>query len=366
MLVNQLLRQLPNILFFTEVKRCRRKRISPNTILFPVIWITNRCNLRCKMCDRWKTEKEEEGNELSTREWYSFGDSARDMHAAIITITGGEPFLRQDIFDIIKYFRKQGIASHVCTNGTLLNEVMINKLKDAKLNSISISVDSDCAQLHNEIRGTNCFDIVVNGIKLLRRVMPKLKIGINCVISKKNFRNIYQMVSFAEKLGVNQIKFDPIHTNLMHREKNLSSFDGFLFTKDDLPELRFELNKLIKALSQSKLLTVSTFFLKGIVNLYNGQFRKIPCYAGYISCAIDPFGRVSPCDNFDGNESLRNKSLEEIWKSSSFQRLRQKVHNCTSKCWDTTHTELSIRCSLRRFIQEFGQILKEIGFYFSK
>jgi len=317
------------------------------------------------MCDQWKTDPDILSQELSNREWSSFIDSASRMHAAVIVVTGGEPLLRADIFDIIKYIHKKGIASHVCTNGTLLNELIVNRIKDSELNTISISLDSYCAEVHNQIRGVDCFDSVIRGIKLLRRTMPEIKIGINYLISKQNFRNMHRMIPFAEKLKVNQIKFDPIRTNLMYRKKNLSSFGDLLFNKDDLPELYLEIEKLLHAVSKTKLLTTSSTFMKGIINLFKGPPYRMSCYAGYISCAIDALGLVSPCDNFDGKENLRDKPFEEIWKSPAFQHLREKVHNCSSKCWDTTHTELNIRCSGWRFMKQFGQILKEIHFYFS-
>lgn len=365
MLKDKCLRQLKNIQYFIEVKRCRQQKVPPSGILFPIVWITNKCNLRCKMCDQWKTDPVLISQELSTQEWYSFVDSASRMHAVVIVITGGEPFLRKDIFGIIKFIRKKRISCHLCTNGTLLNKNTVDKLKDSGLNSISISLDSNCAEIHNEIRGVDCFDNVIGGIKLLKRMMPEIKIGINYVISKQNFRNMHQMIPFAEKLGVNQIKFGPIHTNLMHRKKSFSSFRNFLFVENDLPELRLEVDKLIYAASQTKLLTTSSTFMKAILNLYKNHPHRLRCYAGYISCAIDALGKVSPCDNFDGNENLRNKPLEEIWRSSSFQHLRNQVHDCASKCWDTTHTELNIRSSVWGFIREFNQTLKDMRFYFS-
>jgi len=348
---------------FLDVKICRNLKIAPKSILFPVIWITNKCNLQCRMCDQWNTDPALASEELSASEWYSFVDSARRMRAAVIVITGGEPFLREDLCGIIKYIRKKNIACHVCTNGTLLNKDTVNRLKGSGLNSITISLDSDCAEIHNQMRGADCFDGIVKGMGLLRRTVPEVNIGINCVITKRNFHNIWRMIPFAEKLGVDQIKFDPVHTNLMHRKKDLSSFAGLLFDKDDFPELRPEINKLIHAASQTKLLTNSPAFMKGILNLYGRRFRRLRCYAGYISCAVDALGRVSPCDNFDGCESLRSKPLEEIWKSPNFNSLREKVDNCNYGCWDSTHAELNIRCSTSGFLKEFSQILREMNYY---
>ncbi len=347
------------------VKKSRYLKLAPGSILFLVIWVTNKCNLRCKMCNQWKMDPAVLFQELSTQEWYSVIDSAVRMHTAVISLTGGEPLLRPDIFEIIDYIRKRGIACHLCTNGTMLNEATVDGLKHAKPNSISVSLDSDRAELHNALRGVDCFNTVVRGIKLLRQTIPEISIGINYLITRKNFHNMARMISFAEKLGANQVKFAPIHTNLMYKYKEPSSFGGLLFTEDDLPELQVELNKLIYAISQTKLYTNSRSFIKGILNLYNGEYRKLPCYAGYVSCVIDPLGEVFLCCGIDGNESVRNKPLEEIWKSSSFQKLRNQVHNCKRDCWDTTNTELNIRCSVKGFIEEFSQVLKDIRFYFS-
>ncbi len=353
-----------NFIWFIEAKHCRRLNIPSRSVLFPVIWITNKCNLRCRMCDQWKTPAEMASRELSTQEWFSFIDSAKLMHAAVIVITGGEPLLRPDIFEIIKYMRHKGISAHLCSNGTLINESVVAKLKDSNLNSISISLDSACAEEHNYLRGFDCFETVVRNIQMLKRKNSELNIGINCLITKINFRGISGMVAFAEGLGVQQIKFDLIHTNLMHRNKPISSFDGLLFNNEDLLELKREINKIKNLIPRKTLLINSRTFLKGIVD--NDNNKKIKCHAGYISCAVDALGGVSPCDNFDRCISLREKPLEEIWHSYSFQELRKKVHNCNISCWDTTHAELNIRCSNWGFLKELPQITKEIHFYNSQ
>jgi len=362
----RILKQLNRLSYFFNIKRCRRLRTSPNSILFPVVWVTNRCNLRCRMCNQWKTKEEDSTRELSTKEWFSFVDSARRMQAAVIVITGGEPLLREDLFDIIKYIRNNKIACHLCTNGTLLNGFNVRRLKDSGVNSVSVSLDSDCAQIHNKIRGTDCFDAVVKGIKLLRTFAPGLKIGINYVVTRINFRNLDRMFSFAQLLKVDQIKFDRVHTNLMHRGMSISNSAELIFNKDDLVSLKHEVGKLINVASKTKLLTNSRTFLEGMSVLSEAQASRLDCYAGYISCAVDAFGRVSPCDNFDGEENLRDKPLEKIWQSPSFRRLCQKVHNCDYLCWDTTHTELNIRCSGRYFVKELCQIIKETQFYLLK
>lgn len=352
-----------NTLHLLDIKRCRRRGTPPKSILFLILWVTNKCNQRCKMCDQWKTDPVTFSQELSTEEWYFVIDSAARMHTKITVISGGEPFLRPDIFQILGRIREKGMACHLCTNGTLLNRSAIEKLKSSPPTSITISLDSHRAEIHNELRGVDCFDTIVEGIHLLRKSIPNIKMGINHLLCRRNFRNIEHMIPFAKRLGVDQIKFEPIYTNLQHRHKPLETFKDLLFTKDDLPQLRAVIRKAILAASRAKLHTISSTFAKGIPHLYDGERPKWLCYAGYISCAIDPFGMVSPCRDMDGIESVRNKPLEEIWNSSSFQQLRQRVDNCTSNCWDTLNAELAIRCSGCGLLREFGQILKEFRYY---
>lgn len=359
--MNSLTRQFNNILHFINVKESYKAQVAPNSIFFPVIWITNQCNLRCRMCDQWKADEEEE---LTKEEWYAFIDSASRMNVKVIVITGGEPLMRSDIFDIIAYIRKKKVSCHLCSNGSLLNSIdIINKLKKSGLNSISVSLDSFSAEIYKNIRGIDCFDVAVGGIKLLKKNAPEIKVGINYLITRLNFFNLERMVYFAESLKVDQIKFDLVHTNLMHRNKPIFSFKGLLFTNDDLPKLKVEIGKLIIAASRSKLLTNSRTFLNGMLSASKSQQHKFECYAGYISCAIDAFGRVSPCDNFDGQDSLRNKSFEEIWKNTSFRQLCQKVKNCNENCWDSTHGEMNIRCSLKGLLKEIPQVIREQFFY---
>ena len=355
-----------NALRFLGLKMCRRFRLAPNSIPFLFLWVTNQCNLQCKMCDQWKIKKinnKSFSGELSTEEWLSVIDSAAKMHTLSINVTGGEPLLRPDIFQILERIHKKGMSSHLCTNGTLLNKATVEKLMHSSPTSISVSTDSHEAKIHNELRGKDCFYDAVSGLKLLKESIPKTKIGINHLICKKNFQDMSKMIPFAERLGADRLNIELIHTNLQHKNKPLESFKGLLFSKGDMPQLRLEVTEFMRAISKTNLKTLSKTYVDGIPRVFNGNNSMLPCYAGYVSCAIDPFGRVSPCEDVNGTESVRDKPLEDIWRVSSFQKLRKEVRTCTSNCWDTTHTELNIRCSMKGMVQEFGQILKDAKYY---
>lgn len=355
---------IKDIRYFAQAKACRASGRAPLAILFPVAWVTNRCNLQCKMCDQWKTPPDILAQELATKEWIGFVDSCARLHAAVVVITGGEPLLRSDIFEIIRRIRDRRMSSHLCSNGTLLDEKTVRALGESGLDSVSVSLDSYLPEVHNWMRGRDCFEAAVRGIGLLRKIAPRIRVGVNYVICKKNFQNLDRMLAFAEKLGVHQIKFDPVHTNLMHRKKPLVTFRELLFEPEDMPLLRAEVAKLMNAARHSQVLTNSRTFIRGIPALYlRDRHPALACYAGYISCAVDACGGVAPCDNFDPQETIREKPLEEIWRSASFEKMREAVVRCNCCCWDTTHAELNIRCRPAGLLKEFGQVFKEILFY---
>jgi len=359
------LKTLKYFLPFLQVLAARRWKFRPNNLFFPVIWVTNRCNLKCSICDQWRTPQSLIDQELKTEDWFQLIRSAKNLNAMVVVITGGEPLLRKDIFEILRYINSLDMNAHLITNGTLLSKHNIVNLKKSRVSSISISLDSFVPEVHNCIRGINCFDRIVDGIKNLNIIAPEIKLGINCVITKKNFRSIYKMVKFAENLGVDQIKFDLVHTNLMHKDKTKESFKNYIFKKDELPELELELEKLRNNLLKSKLITNSSYFLSNIITTYLSKGKRYDCYAGYISCAIDALGYVSVCDNFNGILNIKDKSLEQIWKSDTLKESRIVSCNCTNNCWDTTHGELNIICSMNWMFRDIGKVIKNFKFYFN-
>lgn len=332
-------------------------------LLFPVIWVTNRCNLRCIMCDQWKTAPEQKNLELSASQWCAFIDSLKKLGSAVLVITGGEPLLRSDTPDIIKYASARGIATHLCTNGSLLEERLIARLRESGLCSLSVSLDSDRADTHNLIRGTACFDRVVAGIRSLRALAPGIRTGVNCVINKHNYDHLVRLVDLAVSLGVQQLKFDLVHANLMHRNKDIRSFDAIAFKKDDLPALRAQVRRLKSALALTKLLTNSPAYLDHVGSSALSGVPRMACYAGYISCAVDPLGRVSACDQMPGALTITDVPMERIWFSREMAGQRRDVRRCAQRCWDSTHAELNIRCSLRYAAGSAGQWLREAGYY---
>lgn len=347
-------------------KGARMLQCGTGRLLFPVVWITNRCNLRCVMCDQWKSSPEEQRRELSAGQWCSFIDSLKKMRAKVFVITGGEPLLRGDTPDIIRYASDKQINTHLCTNGTLLDERAVVRLRDSGLGSLSVSLDSAEAATHDIIRGSVCQELVVEHIRLLRSIAPSVRVGINCVITRRNILGLSRLAGLAVSLGVHQIRFDLIHRNLKHRNRDVRAFDPIAFKESDAPLLRTQIGALKDVLSRTSLLTNSGVYLNKVTLSAGGAGQRLRCYSGYASCAVDPMGWVSACDQMSGARNITDIPMEEIWRSREFSEQRRAVRQCAQRCWDSFHAEMNIRFSTRYCFHTAARAVRETRYYLKR
>ncbi len=356
-----------NALTVTDVLVSRRLHTRPHFAPVLLLFITYRCNLRCRTCGVCLLEQEIVSvPELTLDEWKAVIDSAVKLRTVFVVISGGEPLLRPDVLiDLTKYASGRGIAVHICTNGVLIDRDYAARLGQSGAHTISISLEAPEPELHDRIRGRGNFERALNGIRLLREFAPNVNVGINHVITTENFRCMAEMVPFAESLGVRQLKFAPIHTNLLHKRKSLLQWGSLLFEHKDLEALAVELDRLRAAIARSRLLTTSPLFLARITDLYR-EPPRFRCLAGYATAAVDPVGMVAPCSDMKGVASVRDMPLEQIWRGRGLQEARRAVCHCDSPCWDTANAELSIRLRPVSLVRDFLQTWKDMGFYFGR
>lgn len=356
---------LKNVWRTGNVLLSRNLKIQPRYCPVMLFFLTGRCNLRCRMCGVCDLKQGYDNEEeLSTSEWKALiSDAARNLGTTLAVISGGEALLRDDVFEIIHHAESSGISIHLCTNALLLSEEKMARLIESGVSTVSFSVDGPVADIHEHMRGSNTFGKLTDTIRRFRELAPQVNIGINFVITRHNFRYMTDMLRFAESLGANQIKFAPIHTNLLHKDKDFSDCKDLVFTEEDLPSLELEVQKARKACLESGLITTSGAFFDGITRLYR-EPNHIKCYAGYAICAVSPSGYVAPCSNMDSGFNVREHSISDIWRDPDFQRLRNKVHTCSSACWDTAYTELSLWLRPVPMVLNVARNLRDIFFYF--
>jgi len=334
----------------------------PSYLPILIAFVTYRCNLRCTMCGLYELREYSNPDELSAEEWKGIIQSAKKLGTFIISISGGEPLLRKDLEEIICHAERNKISTHLCTNGTLIDIDRAKSLRECGLKTISFSLDSAYEEVHDAIRGKGQYQKTLIGIQNIRQIAPEIRISINTVITKINFRGISSLVHLAKKLGAIQIKFAPVHSNLLHRYKNEKTWEEFFFNKEELQELEKELTKARNLCKTEQILTTSDRFYSGISRSFLEQ-NFFTCYAGFLDCIVTPDGKLGVCCDIESSLSVRGKTLEEIWLSPDFHSARSKVCQCKKYCWDTTNTEFSLRLNPKTMVSELPTMLKEFLFY---
>lgn len=159
---------------------------------------TGACNLKCKHCRGSSTEDVSEG-ELSTEEAKKLLDDIRETGTPIIILSGGEPLMREDIFEIARYGTDLGFRMTLATNGVPVTEEVARKIKDAGIQRVSVSLDGR-EPTHNAFRMIpNCFAASMKGIENLKKAGVEFQI--NTTISKFNLHEIEDVHTFTKEIG---------------------------------------------------------------------------------------------------------------------------------------------------------------------
>jgi len=314
--------------------------------------ITRRCNLRCLHCNVGGTPQKniiETDKELSLDEIKALIDSVKVMGTKYIGISGGEPFLRKDIYDVIAYIKEKELGLHISSNGICITDKDARRINELGLDAISISLDSVTPQLHDKIRGVNgAFSKTVKAIENLQFYNDgRMRVGISSIMTDLNIGELPSIVDFAKSLGVDAIRFQPCHIPLAY---NGMDKEGMLsIGKDRLEDLDNIIESIIEKTQKNKIYTNSHIYLRGIKKYYkNPHAIDVECFAGYISCGISSIGNVIPCAFMPNIGNIRDETFSKIWTSQKFNTVRKDIKkgNCP-KCWMGCYIEPSLRGSLK-------------------
>jgi len=273
---------------------------------FPVAMtfaITYDCQCKCVHCSAGRHYRKDR-KELTTEEAKKLIDDAQKLGVTIIAFTGGEPLLREDLFELIAHVDKKKAMPVMFTNGQFLTEENVEKLAEAGLYSLFLSVDSPDPEVHNELRGMP--DLLETALAGLKRVKEN---GIFACFSSYATRSgtekgVYKKIhKLAMELGLhNIIYFDCVPTgNMLKDTSEMLTY-----------ELRQELHDFSAEIFQKKI--VPPLSSQAWQNSVEAYLSGIGCLAGNIQYYASAYGDISPCDftplSF-GN--IRNEPLKNIW-----------------------------------------------------
>jgi MoaA/NifB/PqqE/SkfB family radical SAM enzyme len=307
--------------------------IPPEHVYFS---LTNRCNLRCKMCEISKDVTSEE-SELSTAKVKDIIIQIREMGIKHIIFSGGEPLLRRDLIEIVSFARKNKIEMvDLITNATMLDEDNAEKLIKAGLSHIGISIDG-LSQTSSDIRGPGVFEKVINNIGNLNSYKNREgsnipSVGINFTIMGENIRDMLPLVDLARKMRCLFISFQPVLFNntKMYMNRKSALWPDTL----QIGELKKIINELLKLKKDPAGANIFTDadVLNSLPDYFLGKRPRadFKCYEAIKRIVITCEGQLWSCQGILGD--LNKNTLSQIWYSERTKKARLEIKKCKRHC----------------------------------
>lgn len=288
------------------------------------IIVTYRCPMRCKMCDIWNnpTKPEEEFKPELLKKLPKMRS---------VNITGGEPFVREDIEEIVKILLTKTDRIVFSTSGYFSDKIIALAKKYPQI-GYRISIEGLSCK-NDELRGrAGGFDKGLRTLLELRRLGIK-DIGFGITVSNNNSADMLDLYELNRNLKM-QFATASFHNSFyFHKYDNkVTNIDEVCGNFDEL------IQRLMKENSPKS--WFRAFFNLGLINYIKGGRRMLPCEAGSENFFIDPYGNVLPCNGmekscwFDTMGNLNDvETFEEIWHSEQAKAVREKVAHCPKNCW---------------------------------
>ena len=307
-------------------------------IIFEVVYS---CNLNCEMCPYRAEIKHTtpKGSDFKALDKDEIINLFREFpKGSNITFTGGEPFLKEGIFEILEAAVKMHNVT-IATNGTLFTDETAKRLVEWGVRLLGFSLDGP-REVHNEIRkDPQAYDKLVDAVKKVNEYKKKLntsypRVNLNGVILKKNFNELYKNIELAKELGIKTHTFqicDPSWNRSAWRLSDEINSNEKIIEQVE-PIKRDELkNALEQLVDTAKRLEVELNFmphltLEEIVDYYDNKFdiKNWYCLDPWSTMRISPYGDVFPCLNFKvGN--IREQRPVKLWNSAKYRKFRETL-----------------------------------------
>lgn len=306
------------------------------------------CNYRCIMCDMPSRDplfRARGLKEMSTDEMKSVLKEFAALGISGVGFTGGEPLLRKDIMELLRYCKELKMVSHLNTNAFFVDEAKAAQIIASGVDSINVSLDGAVAATHDAIRGCpGAFEKVMRALKALQaerqRRKARVRIKVVCVLGPQNIDEVPAFIALAEKLGVDCVEVIPQQPFTTSKEGPAQVFDEAFLAK-----VRNQVAYLQQEQKKGKMIENSPRHLAMIERSFRGEPMPLDCYAGYNSLGVDCYGEIYPCVPwFNWGRSAGNvhgQSLKAWWYSREAQRLRENIARCEG-CYLNCQAELNI------------------------
>lgn len=287
------------------------------------IILTYRCPMRCVMCNIWQNPTDKD-REITAADLRSL------PRLKFINLTGGEPFVREDLAEIVEECYRHTDRIVISTSGFFSDRVIELARRFPKI-GIRISIEG-LSEKNDELRGRRGgFD---RGLATLLQLkdMGLKDIGFGCTVSNHNSTDMLSLYRLSRSLGMefataafhNSFYFHKDDNVITNRDRVVNDFKQLIEwqLKEPHPKSWFR-----------------AWFNMGLINYIEGRKRMLPCEAGITNFFIEPYGDVFPCNGLElkywkesmGN--IRTTPFDELWSSNQAEHVRALVRSCPKNCW---------------------------------
>ncbi|RMF94391.1 MAG: radical SAM protein, partial [Candidatus Schekmanbacteria bacterium] len=286
--------------------------------------ITFRCNQRCAMCPQQKEKESEDSKimtaikcnkELEKEEIYKLADDAEEAGIKEFTITGGEPFIRKDIIDILSYCSKKSFSLGLLSNGTLIDDEKAEKLVSLGVNNLQVSIEAG-EEIHNKIRNQpNAFKLLLKALDRVNYEKEKQRkskpiITFCCTISSLNAPYLSTLLDIAERYEA-EVNYGYLFYSTEEMDRKTNEIYNMGHSKEESQDISDELKRVdVEALSREidKIYEISE--KKKIPVRFSPPLKgdEIPkrfsddsfayaykCFYPWYAVRVNPYGDVYPC-----------------------------------------------------------------------
>lgn len=356
---------LPNCIRFCMNMAASGQEFRPRLVFWE---LTTGCNLRCIHCRASATELMSP-DDLNTAECYRIVDQLASYAPFILVLSGGEPLWRRDVFDIARRAVGRGIRVALATNGTLVDEAMAERIKDAGIVRVSISLDGADAATHDAFRGqAGAFDAARRGIRCLQQVGVSTQI--NTTVSRHNAHQLPEMLELARRLKVDAFHLFllvPVGCGLTIAENQSVSAEDAERLLNWFYDRSLDSGMELKATCAPQYYRIARQRRAEARRAGEAVPEQMPhpnhsgqpaalhqmtrgCLAASAVCFISHQGKVQPCGYLPLEAGdLRKQAFEEVWSRSPLFEDMRNLDNLQGKCGICEFKRVCMGCRARAY-----------------
>jgi radical SAM protein with 4Fe4S-binding SPASM domain len=324
-----------------------------------VFWnLTDRCNLRCTHCYSTSGPGRTTKGELTTAEALSVIDDLADMGVPLILFSGGEPLLREDIWDLARHARDRGLKMALSTNGTLITPDVAGRIRECGIAYAGISLDGARAETHDRFRNSpGAFEQTIRAFAACREA--GLRCGVRVTLTKENYRELEALIDLTFTLGASRFCL----YWLVPTGRGIESYERLQLGTKEVTEALTLLYKKARETDPAAMEFLTVDAPQDCIHLLASMEKdgsedlaearelleslKGGCSAGTRVANIDAQGTVYPCqfarseNFFIGN--IKNQPFSGIWVDAAnpvLARFREKQARFGGRCASCNYRDL--------------------------